>query len=60
MWPILARGDHYMQEALKIYVGYDSREDMAWQVCRFSLLRHTSSDIDIYTLKQATLRELGL
>ena len=49
-----------MSEKLKIYVGYDSREDIAWQVCRHSLLRHTSSDIEIYPLKQNTLRELGL
>lgn len=45
---------------LKIYVGYDSREDIAWQVCRFSLLRHASADLEIYPLKQATLRELGV
>ncbi|MBD1548985.1 glycosyltransferase [Roseibium aggregatum] len=49
-----------MLEKLKIYIGYDSREEIAWQVCRHSLLRHTSSDIEIYPLKQKTLRELGL
>ena len=49
-----------VQEKLKIYVGYDSREDIAWQVCRFSLLRHASSAIEIHPLKQAALRELGL
>jgi lipopolysaccharide biosynthesis glycosyltransferase len=47
-------------QALKVYVGYDSREDIAWQVCRFSLLRHASSSVEIYPLKQLTLRELGL
>ncbi|MCB1435230.1 MAG: glycosyltransferase, partial [Alphaproteobacteria bacterium] len=45
---------------MKIYVGYDSREDVAWQVCRHSILRHASSPVDIYPLKQAALRELGL
>jgi len=45
---------------LKIYVGYDSREDIAWQICRFSLLRHASQPIEVYPLKQTTLRELGL
>jgi lipopolysaccharide biosynthesis glycosyltransferase len=45
---------------LKIFVGYDSREDIAWQVCRFSLRRHGGAEIDIHPLKQATLRELGL
>ena len=45
---------------MKIYVGYDSREDVAWQVCRHSILRHASSPVDICPLKQAALRELGL
>ena len=49
-----------MSQTLKIYVGYDSREDIAWQVCRHSILRHTSGDVEIYPLKQTTLRELGL
>jgi lipopolysaccharide biosynthesis glycosyltransferase len=47
-------------ESLKIYVGYDSREDIAWQVCRFSLLRHTRAKIEIHPIKQAALRELGI
>ena len=47
-------------DTLKVYVGYDSREDIAWQVCRHSLLRHSHGDIEIYPLKQPTLRELGL
>jgi lipopolysaccharide biosynthesis glycosyltransferase len=54
------RWGHSVEENVKIYVGYDSREDIAWQVCRFSLLRHASSKIEIYPLKQATLRELGI
>jgi hypothetical protein len=49
-----------MSDKLKVYVGYDSREDIAWQVCRHSLLRHASADVEIYPLKQPTLRELGL
>jgi hypothetical protein len=49
-----------MQEKLKIYVGYDSREDIAWQVCRLSLLRHAASGIEVHPLKQPALRELGL
>lgn len=47
-------------EKLKIYVGYDSREDIAWQVCRHSIQRHSPADVEIYPLKQTTLRELGL
>jgi len=45
---------------LKVYVGYDSREDIAWQVCRFSLLRHARGSVEIHPLKQRELRELGL
>lgn len=49
-----------MTDKLKVYVGYDSREDIAWQVCRHSLHRHAGSDLEVYPLKQTTLRELGL
>ena len=49
-----------MTEKLKVYVGYDSREDIAWQVCRFSLLRHATREVSVYPLKQGLLRELGL
>lgn len=45
---------------LKIYVGYDTREDIAFQVCRYSLERHASAEIAVHPLKQTTLRELGL
>ncbi|TVV72102.1 glycosyltransferase [Sphingomonas solaris] len=46
--------------ANKIYIGYDSREDIAWQVCRQSILRHASLPLGIHPLKQDVLRELGL
>lgn len=49
-----------MSDMLKVYVGYDSREDIAWQVCRHSILRHARQPVEIHPLKQATLRELGL
>ncbi len=49
-----------MSDHLKIFVGYDSREDIAWQVCRHSVLRHSGPDVEIYPLKLTTLRELGL
>ena len=43
-----------------IYVGWDSREDIAYQVCRSSLLRHASGPIDVTPLKQEDLRKRGL
>ena len=49
-----------MNNRLKIYVGYDSREDIAWQVCKYSLLRHSSGDLEIHPLKLALLQEIGL
>ncbi|MBV9993352.1 MAG: glycosyltransferase [Alphaproteobacteria bacterium] len=49
-----------MSQQPKVYVGYDSREDVAWQVCRHSLLRHASRDIGVFPLRQTMLRELGL
>lgn len=49
-----------MFDGLRIYVGYDSREDIAFQVCRASLYRQSSANLEVYPLKQQTLRELGL
>jgi len=44
----------------KVFVGYDSREDIAWQVCRHSLLRHASPDLTVIPIRQSAMRELGL
>jgi hypothetical protein len=46
--------------ATKIFVGYDSREDIAWQVCRHSLLRHSDYSVAVIPVRQEPLRELGL
>jgi hypothetical protein len=45
---------------LKVFVGYDSREDIAWQVCRHSLLHHSGGDVEVIPIRQAVVRELGL
>jgi lipopolysaccharide biosynthesis glycosyltransferase len=45
---------------VKVFVGYDSREDIAWQVCRNSLLRHSRHQVDVYPIRQTALREIGL
>jgi hypothetical protein len=44
----------------KVFVGYDRREDIAWQVCRHSLLRHSDNNLSVIPLRQPVLRELGL
>jgi len=49
-----------MRTRLKVFVGYDPREDIAWQICRYSLKRHATGETEIYPLKQNVLRERGL
>jgi hypothetical protein len=44
----------------KIFIGYDGREDSAFQVCRESLIRNSSERLDIEPIKQREMRERGL
>ena len=46
--------------AFPIYVGYDRREDIAYQICRQSLIRNASAPLDIQPLIQDNLRAQGL
>lgn len=45
---------------LKVFIGYDAREDIAWRVCRFSLLRHATCPLEVQALRQDCLRKRGL
>ncbi|MBI2382924.1 MAG: glycosyltransferase [Gammaproteobacteria bacterium] len=45
---------------LNVFVGWDSREDIAWQVCRHSLQRRTHGSVNITPLKQQELRAKGI
>ena len=45
---------------LKVFDGYDTREDVAWRVCQYSLTRHAREPVVVNPLKQPSLRELGL
>ena len=45
---------------LRIFIGWDSREDIAYQVCKRSLEMHSSIPLDIIPLKQDELRSRGL
>jgi hypothetical protein len=45
---------------LRVFVGWDSREDIAFQVCRSSLERQASRPVAVVPLKQAELRARGL
>ena len=45
---------------LRIYVGWDSREDIAYQVCKRSLEQHSSIPLQVIPIKQDDLRTRGL
>ena len=46
--------------AFPIFIGWDSREEIAYDVCRHSILRHASVPVDVQPLKQPDLRARGL
>ena len=45
---------------MKVFIGWDSREDIAYQVCRESLARNSSIWLDIKPIKQQEMRERNL
>lgn len=45
---------------IKIYIGHDSREAVASDVCAHSILRRTETPVDIQYLKHRDLRKEGL
>lgn len=47
-------------QPLRIFIGWDSREDLAFQVCRRSLEAHSSIPLNIYPIRQFEMRERGL
>ena len=44
-------------QPLKIFVGYDTREDIAFQVCKQSILDTASVPVEIIPLNQRVLRK---
>ena len=48
-----------MEDILTVYIGWDSREPIAADVCRYSILKHASIPVDIQYLKQDDLRMRG-
>jgi len=44
---------------MKIYVGWDSREDIAYQVCKHSILSR-NENAEVFPLKQEELKEAGV
>ncbi len=46
---------------LKVFVGWDPREDIAWEVCRHSILSRTDPlKVSVTPLIQSELREQGI
>jgi lipopolysaccharide biosynthesis glycosyltransferase len=45
---------------LRVFVGWDSREDIAYRVCRHSILSRASVPVSVEPIKQNELRERGL
>lgn len=46
--------------ALQVYIGWDSREDIAYQAARRSILRFASKPTEVYPIKQDELRAKGI
>lgn len=44
----------------KIFIGWDSREELAYQICANSMARHSSVALEILPLKQQELADRGL
>ena len=36
---------------LNFFIGYDSKEDIAYRVCKYSLLKRTNADVKVISLK---------
>jgi hypothetical protein len=43
-----------------VYVGWDSKEEIAYEICRHSLLARASVPAEVHPIKQAELRARGL
>ncbi|KAI3996523.1 hypothetical protein MKX01_029258 [Papaver californicum] len=48
------------KKVFKIFVGYDSREDLAYKVCKHSILKRASIPVEVIPIKQSELRSNGL
>ena len=45
---------------MKVFIGWDSREDIAYQVCADSLARHSSVGLEIYPIRQEVMKGKGI
>ena len=45
---------------MKVFIGYDTREDDAYRVCEHSIRRHTSADVEILPIIKSDLMKEGI
>jgi hypothetical protein len=50
----------WQAEPLPVFIGFDPREEIAFDVCRFSLLRRASVPLHVQALHRAELQACGL
>ncbi|KAJ4950505.1 hypothetical protein NE237_027337 [Protea cynaroides] len=48
------------KKPFKMFVGYDPREDVAYEVCRYSVLKRSSVPVEVIPIKQQDLISKGL
>ena len=58
--PVTANGGFTIDKPFKIFVGYDPREDIAYEVCHHSILKRSSIPVEITPIVQSDLRTNGL
>jgi len=37
--------------SIKFFIGYDSKEDIAYRICKYSLLKRSSVDVKVMSLQ---------
>nr|ABR16949.1 unknown [Picea sitchensis] len=57
--PVVTKSGKVLNK-IKIFIGYDPREDLAYEVCRYSILKHATMPVEIIPIKQPDLRKTGL
>ena len=49
-----------IQQVIDVFIGYDSREDIAAQVCKYSLQKHASIPVRVHMLRLQHLEDQGI
>ena len=47
-------------DAIRVFIGWDSREPIAFDVCAYSIRRHATAPVEIHALKRDELQARGL